>query len=183
MGDTERFVYKRREGLVPLYSLSVLFVARGAVNTNKCLSLIKPVATDKYLSDIMDTPTNSLRCTHFDLESKKKKATHIFFIKEHNRSNKWRFYICVVNAFDDHSLLAIAMWIVADRFYTLRSTEKTLIALCATSRKRRVINVELQYAAVDTCAAGMSCTRAGNQRDSRLINRPISVHFDETLSR
>jgi len=71
MGDTERFVIREKRGpSPPLYSLSVLFVARGVVNTTKCLPLIKPVATDKYLSDVMDPPTNTLRRTRSALESK-----------------------------------------------------------------------------------------------------------------
>jgi len=81
MGGTERFVHMREEraGRVPLYSLSVLFVARGAVNTTKCLPLIKPVAADKYLSGIMDPP-NTLQHTRSDFESKKK-TTRIFSVK------------------------------------------------------------------------------------------------------
>lgn len=43
------------------------------------------------------------------------------------------------------------VWIVMNRFYASRSTEKngTLITPVATSRKRRVINAGLQYATVD----------------------------------
>jgi len=98
---------KREPAGLPLYSLSVLFVARGAENTTKCLPLIKPVAADKYLSGIMDPP-NTLQHTRSDFESKKKKKTAYFLCKRISAQRNVTkvtndVCICVVfDTFNDH---------------------------------------------------------------------------------
>lgn len=119
------------------------------------------MATDKYLSDVMDPPTNTLRRTRPPIWEGKREKSHMRYslckridaaqCNVTKATNDGSVFVCSI-----HSMIIAYCngtgWIVADRFYALwRKTEKneTLIALVATSRRRRVINAGLQYATVD----------------------------------
>lgn len=128
MGGTERDPYTSEERAVPLHSLSVLFVARGVVNTNKCLLLIKPVATDKYLLNVMDPPTNSLRGIRSDLESLREKKATYFLCKKINATQSKQqmtfLYLCSIRR-DDRSLLKLQRGLLRIDFTLFGTRRKT----------------------------------------------------------